>query len=127
MIDHVAYTVHSLADPEIHELMVELLGFEEFEATPDYRARFMQGHKARWFRLPGTSLSSATFGAAVHLVEDSTGLGLLGLAERGLEHVCFHVGPDRYEKCSESRLCVRNSGSGRVWLEACGLRVEVHP
>lgn len=117
MVDHVAYSVPDVQDPDLAELFTRVLGWQEFEADEAYQQAFMRGqYTARWW-CNGSETD-------VHIVEDP----MLAPANRGLEHMCIKdVGDEAYERCLGSRLCHRASGSGRCWLVACGLRVEVHP
>lgn len=115
-MDHVTYCVPDVNDPVVDQL-AELLSLEEFQASEAYEAAFMKGrYVARWFSTPMGICD-------LHLVEGEAP------ADRGLEHLCFrNVGHEVYERCAHSPLCVRNSGSGRVWLRGPGsLRVEVQP
>lgn len=118
-IDHVAYVVNDVQADEITEL-ARLLDWEEFQATSEYEAAYMRGqYNARWFKTPMGM-------ADVHLVQRQDGARDTD-PYRGLEHMCvMNVGEEAYGKCASSPLCARESGSGRLWLETCGLRVEVH-
>ena len=114
MIDHVAYTVVDPEDPDLAAMMT-LLGFQQFQASESYEATFMRGqYRATWWCNGGST--------DVHLVAGEAP------ADRGLEHLCvMGVGEDTFESLKDHPACVRESGTGRLWLEAMGLRIEVHP
>lgn len=116
MIDHVTYQVHTrhLRDDRMGQFWA-VLGFQEFQAPEAYQAQFMKGrYEARWF----TDGSECD----VHLVA----VEQLVPEEWGLAHLCVKVDDDQYAVCKHSSFCVRDSGSGRVWLTGPGgIRVEV--
>lgn len=118
-LDHITLCVADVDDERLDQLM-DLLGFEEFTASEAYQEAFMKGlYVARWFR--PTEISGPS--TDLHFVVGAHP------EDRGLEHVCFMgLGEDRYDHCRQSDLCVRDSGSGRVWLAGPGnIRVEVQP
>lgn len=118
MIDHVAYVVATrhLYSPRMDEFWA-VLGFDEFQADEQYQAQFMKGrYEARWYTDSGE--------CDVHLVAPKSGQWLP--EEWGLAHLCVKTDADQYAICKHSSFCVRDSGSGRVWLTGPGgIRVEV--
>lgn len=120
MINHVTIhlTPEALGYSILDEIMEELLGFREIE--PD--DPFEHGYNVRWFQLiealgdPGLPV--------IHFVASRDYEPPPNL---GLGHFCVVVAPDRFEACRKSDWCERDSGSGRIWLEANEgrLRIEV--
>jgi hypothetical protein len=102
-----------------------LLGFEEIEPNDP----FEHGWVVRWFRVPRTP--RIPFGEpgvqkhpAIHLVESGDGEQDLP----ALGHFCItSIGQRRFGVLAASSYCVRNSGSGRIWLRHANIRVEVRP
>jgi hypothetical protein len=124
MLNHVTYQLswEALAYTGLAEIM-ELIGFEEVEPTDP----FEHGYEVRWFQPERPSLRSGRHAATViHFVADGVAQDLA----LGLGHFCVAgLGVDRYTACCASDYCVRESGSGRAWLEYDGgrLRIEVRP
>jgi hypothetical protein len=105
VFNHVTYELlaSDLAKPELAQMM-NVIGFREVE--PAEPAPW----PLRWFRGNG--------GPYIHLV------GRLKVP-MGLSHFCVEVAQEVYDGLRKSAWCTRDSGSGRIWLEAYGLRVEV--
>lgn len=114
VIDHVTYHLSPAGLDAIGRPM-KILGFRE--ATPD--DPFEHGYDVRWFhpihRLKPWVHFVATPEKPFHI--DSLELG----------HFCVVVTPERYAKAATSEWCVRNSGSGRIWLKCDAVRIEVRP
>jgi hypothetical protein len=108
MIDHLTYHLTPEGLSRVGGLMM-LLGFEEVEPNDP----FEHGYSVRWFERHVRPL--------VHFVADDSG----ECDSLALGHFCVVVSPDRFEEAADSRYCVRNSGSGRIWLEHDQVRVEV--
>jgi hypothetical protein len=104
---HLTYEVAAdeIRDPRIKQFML-VLGFRE--VTPREPAEW----PLRWFR------------SADHIYVHLVGRNAV---EMGLGHFCVEVAQEVYDGLRESDWCARDSGSGRIWLEAFGLRVEVRP
>jgi hypothetical protein len=108
MINHVTYHLGPRGLKGIGALM-ELLGFIEVE--PD--DPFEHGYDVRWFKNATTPL--------VHFVSDDSGeQDMLALG-----HFCVVVPRPVYDRAAQSKWCVRNSGSGRIWLQHDIVRIEV--
>lgn len=113
MIDHVTYhmTNKGLVADDLDEMM-KILGFIEVE--PD--DPFEHGYQVRWFApLYRTK-------PWIHFVADGRNGDLLRLG-----HFCIITTKLRFKWAAESRWCVRDSGSGRIWLEHDAVRIEVRP
>lgn len=107
MVNHVTYEVPRYAVVEAPGIALFLgkLGFNEVVVKEEAE------WPVRWF-------TSGAFN--LHLVgrdHQSIGLG----------HFCVEVRPETFEELRRSPECSRDSGSGRIWLRAYGLRVEVRP
>jgi hypothetical protein len=118
VLQHVTYHLsqEALGYICLGEIM-ELVGFEEVEPND----HFEHGYQVRWFC--DTQTSALPF---IHFVAG----GPNEHAALGLGHFCVAgLGADRYAACCASDYCVRESGSGRAWLEYDGgrLRIEVRP
>lgn len=128
--NHVTYHVPTgtLGDRAVEHFFT-LLGFHEVIATD----AFEHGWKVRWFK------DSFSDSPLIHLVEGVHNLGdgrkrASHLAEGytdqdllALGHFCVARPNKVYVGLGKSRYCVRNSGSGRIWLQFANLRVEVRP
>lgn len=119
MIDHVTYHIGRLAitDRRLTGFM-NLLGFEEVE--PD--DPFEHGYQVRWFESL-TEVATGFYGPKIHFVADGAACDV----KLGLGHFCIIVGGERYDRITQSAFCVRQSGSGRAWMEFDRIRVEVRP
>lgn len=118
MLNHVTYHLSrdALGYTCLDEIM-GLVGFEEIK--PD--DPFEHGYQVRWFY--DTYTSEIPY---IHFVADGAAQDL-GL---GLGHFCVAgLGAEQFERCRRSDYCVRDSGSGRCWLEydSGRLRIEVRP
>lgn len=124
MFDHVTYHVkpETLDGPGV-KVFMSSIGFREIvaaESVPD-------GWKVRWFKRAWPSET------VIHLVEGEIEKGTKWYRftehydRLALGHFCVKVGHARYTMLRRSRHCVRDSGSGRIWLEFANLRVEVRP
>lgn len=126
IIDHI--TIH-VPEPTLNTAWTAnfftLLGFEEIDPNDS----FEHGYSVRWFRVPRPD--RPPFGEPgpqrspdVHLVESDTGeQDLLALG-----HFCIKAeSASRFNMMRASSYCVRDSGSGRIWLEHANIRVEVRP
>jgi hypothetical protein len=124
-VNHITYQLspEALGYSCLDELM-ELIGFEEIEPGESVP----EGWSIRWFADKERGDHNC-IAPVLHFVAcrirwtyryDSVALGL--------GHFCVRVGT-RYEECRRSDYCVRDSGSGRVWLEYDNkrLRIEVRP
>jgi hypothetical protein len=108
MINHVTYHLSQEGIEGVDAVMA-LLGFIEVE--PD--DPFEHGYNVRWFKNATTPL--------IHFVADYSGQhDILALG-----HICVVVRPTTYELAAQSVWCVRNSGSGRIWLQHDAVRIEV--
>jgi hypothetical protein len=118
MINHVTY--HISRDALKSRMLtgyMRLLGFEEVEPNDP----FEHGYDVRWFR---SEIGAEPDQPLIHFVADGASLDV----KLGLGHFCVAgVGVERFEHCSASAYCVRNSGSGRIWLEYDRVRAEVRP
>jgi hypothetical protein len=118
MIQHVTYHLSrdELGYTALAEIM-ELVGFEEVKPNDP----FEHGYEVRWFR---PTRADEPYATIVHFVAYEDGWNRLGLG-----HFCVEVGRERFEECRKSDYCVRDSGSGRIWLEYDGgrLRIEIRP
>jgi hypothetical protein len=104
---HLTYELPAdqLADPRISQFLL-VLGFREvvpLEPAP---------WPLRWFR------------SQDHIYLHLVGRDAVAL---GLGHFCVEVAQEVYDGLRAGEWCTRDSGSGRIWLEAFGLRVEVRP
>jgi hypothetical protein len=122
MIDHVTYQVEpgTLDNPDLIKFM-NALGLQQTRATEDVP----EGWSVKWFQSIYRSLLG-TFEERVkiHLVEKGDG----PWDELVLGHFAISsVGSARYAALRATPWCVRDSGSGRIWLEFVNLRVEVRP
>jgi hypothetical protein len=107
MFHHLTYEI-DMADlhEEGLEEMLRILGFREVE--PGEPAPW----PLRWFK----DVNHTT----LHLVGRDT-------VPLGLGHFCATVPRHVWDGLRRREWCTRDSGSGRIWLEAYGLRVEVRP
>lgn len=128
MIDHI--TIHipagTFADPDL-ETFISSLGFESIraaESVPD-------GWQVRWYmRRRVALLGIDVLKPDLHLVETPVEEGeARGWKQDhyGMGHICVNVGRANYNALRASKWCVRDSGSGRIWLEFANLRFEVRP
>lgn len=108
-MNHVTYHVTTAGLQQIGTFM-RMLGYRE--APPD--DPFEHGYDVRWFSRPGSPL--------VHFVADGEPGDVLALG-----HFCVVVAPAVYSLLIASRFLVRNSGSGRIWVQCDNVRVEVRP
>jgi hypothetical protein len=120
VLQHVTYHLsqEALGYTCLGEIM-ELVGFEEVEPND----HFEHGYQVRWFR---PTRADEPYATLIHFVAG----GPNEHAALGLGHFCVaRLGVDRYTACCASDYCVRESGSGRAWLEYDGgrLRIEVRP
>lgn len=116
-VDHVTYQVPygALSRDQIGEFF-RLLRMKEVE--PD--GHIEKDWKVRWFE--------DDEGFQVHLVEPENNQLQPQDVNLALGHLCVLVTGADYDLASQSILCTRNSGSGRIWLDGpCGLRAEVRP
>lgn len=132
MIDHVTYHVPEPTlekDPVDHCLaFFEALGFEEIMPEDPFEhgwlVRWFVTYERNFFRSPMTH----RIGPAIHLVEASFEEDQYWPRSHDhlvLGHFCV-VRPHReYRLLSQTPWCVRNSGSGRIWMQFANLRVEV--
>lgn len=107
MFNHLTYEVPilHLTNPDLTQMLL-VIGFREVE--PEEPAPW----PLRWFRCQG--------GPTLHLVGREA-------VPAGLGHFAVDVAQEVWDSLARSPWCTRNSGSGRLWLEAYGLRVEVRP
>jgi hypothetical protein len=107
MVNHVTYEVPRRAVVEVPGIALFLgkLGFNEVVVREEAE------WPVRWF-------TSGSFN--LHLVGRE-------YQPVGLGHFCVEVRPETYAELRLSPECVRDSGSGRIWLQAYCLRVEVRP
>jgi hypothetical protein len=112
-IDHITYHVSpdTIRGASLVKLL-DLIGLGE--VRPD--DPFEHGYDVRWFA-PSHMLKPW-----VHVVADGEGTDRLRLG-----HFCAVLAPDKFAKAAESEFCVRDSGSGRIWLGLDNLRIEVRP
>lgn len=118
MIDHVTYhvPVGTLADPDLESFM-RSIGLREIPADDV----FEHGWKVRWFRGYKVDVfGSRSVPPNLHLVEHGDMPDVLSLG-----HFCVVIPNVQKELLARTAWCVRNSGSGRIWLEFANLRVEV--
>lgn len=111
-VNHVTYhlTPHGLK--LIHGPM-RLLGFNEVK--PD--DPFEHGYDVRWFYRSGNPLIHFVATPDDHKKHDRLELG----------HFCCVVPRVCYDKARASAWCIRDSGSGRIWLQHDAVRIEVRP
>lgn len=117
MINHVTYHVlpEVLHDPELAAFMRHI-GLTELD-NPALRDTKEAGYDVRWFAHMRVAAAGSTSlrepaGAVLHLVATDDGdRDLIGLG-----HFCVTIGRERYNVARLSKWCVRDSGSGRVWL-----------
>lgn len=124
-MDHVTYHVPSgtLEDPAL-ETFILGLGFEPIPAKEDVP----EGWKVRWYeRRRYALLGVAVLKPDLHLVEAPESNDRRDFDELGLGHMCISVDELHYRALQSSGWCVRNSGSGRIWMEFANLRFEVRP
>lgn len=107
MLSHLTYEIAAadLDSPMLKQFMM-VIGFREVE--PAEPAPW----PLRWFKCGG------------HITLHLVGREAVPL---GLGHFCVEVAQEVWEGLRLSDWCSRDSGSGRIWLEAFGLRVEVRP
>jgi hypothetical protein len=121
-LNHVTYHVppNTLYGGEA-EAFFTLLGFKEISADDT----FEHGWAVRWFK---DAFSEAP---PIHLVEgiwSGAGEGFVSDQDLlALGHFCVLRPQRAYNMLKASRFCVRDSGSGRIWLQFANLRVEVRP
>jgi hypothetical protein len=134
MIDHL--TLHippgDLYDAELASFMRHL-GLHEID-NPALHDTREAGYDVRWFASPR---KAALPGAPDEPLKPELHLVATDDGERdmfALGHFCVRIGANRYETAKHSKWCVRDSGSGRVWLgfpvgpvRAEAIRVEVRP
>lgn len=114
-INHVTYQLSQDALEAVDALMY-LLGFVEVD--PD--DPFEHGFNVRWFK----HAHSYHGEPVVHFVA-SDELYSPSRVHLGLGHLCVKVDEATMLKAASSVWCVRNSGSGRIWLQHESFRVEV--
>jgi hypothetical protein len=131
MINHI--TIHvpdgTLDDPDLARFM-NALAFNETPANDP----FEHGWKVRWWRqsqragLLG-SFPDPRYTTNLHLVEGwAEGMGRGDKDELSLGHICVSGwGAIWFQAVANSRWCVRDSGSGRCWLQFANIRIEVRP
>jgi hypothetical protein len=133
MINHV--TIHvpagTLDDPDLARFMMAL-GFHEVQ--PD--DPFEHGWKVRWWRQAQRQgllgpFPDPKWTTTLHLVEGEWAESeevTRRQDQYALGHFCVAGwGQISYQALAGSRWCVRDSGSGRVWLQFANIRVEVRP
>lgn len=117
MLDHV--TVHipegSLDGDDLPAFMA-LIGFREIPARDTL---YEHDLKVRWF----VPVHVGVEPVKLHFVE--TDNGEHDILAYG--HFCVKMPKDRIRALSSHRLCTRDSGSGRIWMEYANIRVEVRP
>jgi hypothetical protein len=117
MIDHVTYhVVGGLIKAERLSEFFGLLGMKEVEPGDP----FEHGYQVRWFALRS---ELTVIKPLVHVVAD----GAAGDVHLGLGHFCVKLGQEAYDLARLSSYCVRDSGSGRAWLQFGTIRAEVRP
>lgn len=109
MINHITYHLSPMGLHDIGGLM-NALRFQEI-ATDD---PFEHGYNVRWFARTGSP--------NVHFVADGNGGDKLVLG-----HFCVMVPEDHFRELRdpENPWLVRDSGSGRIWLQCDNVRIEV--
>jgi hypothetical protein len=125
VIDHV--TVHvprgTLDNADLSAFMLAI-GLDQIEAAESVP----EGWRVRWFAsYTHGLLGSVRDKTVLHLVEpapeDDAGPDQLSLG-----HFCVKgIGRPRLEALRRTSWCVRDSGSGRIWLHYANMRVEVRP
>lgn len=112
MINHITCHILDEEFDDVRELMTEL-GFHEIPADDP----FEHGYNVRWY-------SDGLGSPNVHFVADGGSGDWLQLG-----HFCVVLGSQaHFERLKRSRFLVRDSGSGRIWLQvADNVRVEVRP
>jgi hypothetical protein len=126
MLHHVTYHVKpgALTGSDI-KVFMSTLGFRETDPSVD---GLEDGWNVRWFERGWPRPSTK-----IHFVEGAfeVGEGRERHTEHfdrlALGHFCVRVGRARYGILRGSQWCVRDSGSGRIWLAFSNLRVEVRP
>lgn len=125
-MDHVTYHVPpgTLDDPDLETFIIGL-GFEPIPA----KESVPEGWKVAWYeRRRYALLGSAVLRPNLHLVETPEHAWALAEGDQlALGHMCVCVDDRHYRALQSSKWCVRNSGSGRIWMEFANLRFEVRP
>jgi hypothetical protein len=116
-VNHVTYQLSKDALEGVDALML-LLGFVEVE--PD--DPFEHGYNVRWFKHAGQLHGEPLIHFVAEEPDDD-----LNRVSLGLGHLCVKVDDVTMLQAAASRFCVRNSGSGRIWLQHESFRVEVRP
>lgn len=116
MLDHI--TVHvpekTLDGDKIARFM-SLIGFREIRPDDLYE----HGYKVRWF----TAIFVGESSPNIHFVETEDGEQDMP----ALGHFCIKASKQKIRDLASGRFCVRDSGSGRIWLQMANIRVEVRP
>jgi hypothetical protein len=115
MIHHITYQLREdeIGSPELAEFMslLDLIEIEPQESVPE-------GWRVRWFAdrgYPAIHFVSVPFLSSRWLAPAGWGLG----------HFCVDLPAEGIERARASGWCVRDSGSGRIWLQWGPVRVEV--
>jgi hypothetical protein len=106
------------------EAFFTLLGFYEINPDDPHEHNW----NVRWFK------DAYSDGPLIHLVEGAAEIpqldGTTIHTDRdypGLGHFCVARPRKAYDLLARSPHCVRDSGSGRIWLQYANLRVEIRP